>query len=49
MYEYLRGELMLEDINIQQLIDTYVVPWSINIVMALVIFIVQYRLWANKH
>ena len=40
MYEYLRGELMLEDINIQQLIDTYVVPWSINIVMALVIFIV---------
>lgn len=31
---------MLDKINIQQLIETYVLPWSINIVMALAIFIV---------
>ena len=31
---------MLDKIDIQQLIETYVLPWSINIVMALAIFIV---------
>lgn len=31
---------MLEKINIQQLIETYVLPWSINIVMAFAIFII---------
>jgi small conductance mechanosensitive channel len=31
---------MLDKIDIQQMIDTYVLPWSINIVMALAIFIV---------
>lgn len=31
---------VLKDINIQQLIETYAVPWTINIVMALAIFIV---------
>mgnify|MGYP001113216416 CR=1 FL=1 len=30
----------LENINIQQLMETYVLPWSINIVMALAIFII---------
>ena len=31
---------MFENINIQEVLDTYVIPWGINIVMALVIFIV---------
>ena len=31
---------MLDKIDIQQLIETYVLPWGINIVMALAIFIV---------
>lgn len=31
---------MLENINIQEMIDTYVIPWGINIVMAVVIFII---------
>ncbi len=31
---------MLENINIQEMLDTYVIPWGINIVMALAIFIV---------
>lgn len=31
---------VLSDINISQLIETYAVPWSINIVMALAIFVV---------
>lgn len=31
---------MLESINIQEMLDTYVIPWGINIVMALMIFIV---------
>ena len=31
---------MLESIDITKLIDTYVIPWSINIAMALAIFIV---------
>jgi len=30
---------LLESIDIQQLIETYVLPWSINIVMALAIFL----------
>lgn len=31
---------MLENLNIQELIDVYVIPWGINIVMALAIFVV---------
>jgi small conductance mechanosensitive channel len=31
---------MLDNINIQQLIETYVLPWGINIVMALAIFLI---------
>lgn len=31
---------MLENIDITKLIDTYVIPWSINITMALAIFII---------
>ena len=31
---------MVEAINIQEMIDAYVVPWTINITMALVIFVV---------
>ena len=31
---------MLENINIQEMLDTYVIPWGINIVMALAIFII---------
>jgi len=31
---------MLENINIQEMLDAYVIPWGINIVMALAIFIV---------
>lgn len=31
---------MLENVNVQEMLDTYVIPWGINIVMALVIFIV---------
>jgi len=31
---------MLDKINIEQLIETYVLPWGINIVMALAIFII---------
>lgn len=31
---------MLEGINIENIIDTYVLPWGINITMAIVIFIV---------
>ncbi len=31
---------VLKDINISQLVDTYAVPWTINIVMALAIFVV---------
>lgn len=31
---------MLENINLQEILDTYVIPWGINIVMALVIFII---------
>lgn len=31
---------MLESINIEQLLDIYVLPWSINIIMALLIFFV---------
>ena len=32
--------MMLENIKIQELLDVYVIPWGINIVMALAIFIV---------
>lgn len=31
---------MLENINIPELIDTYAIPWGINIVMAIVIYLV---------
>ena len=31
---------MLDKIDIQQLIETYVLPWGINIVMALAIFLI---------
>ena len=31
---------VMKDINISQLVDTYAVPWTINIVMALAIFVV---------
>ncbi len=31
---------MLENINIQEMLDLYVIPWGINIVMAVAIFIV---------
>ncbi|MCC2618048.1 mechanosensitive ion channel [Aestuariibacter halophilus] len=31
---------MFEDIDVSQLIDTYVIPWGINIVMALLVFII---------
>ena len=31
---------MLENINIAELLDTYVIPWGINIVFALLIFII---------
>lgn len=31
---------MLENINAQEFLDTYIIPWGINIVMALAIFIV---------
>lgn len=31
---------MLEGLNIQEMLDTYVIPWGINITMALVIFII---------
>lgn len=31
---------MLEDINIAELIDTYVIPWGINIIFALLIYII---------
>lgn len=31
---------MLENINIQEMLDVYVIPWGINIVMALAIFII---------
>ncbi len=31
---------MLENIDIQQMIDSYVIPWSINIALAIVIYIV---------
>jgi len=31
---------VLDNIDIQQLIETYVLPWGINIVMALVIFLI---------
>ncbi|MBL4712209.1 MAG: mechanosensitive ion channel [Gammaproteobacteria bacterium] len=31
---------MLDDIDIQQLVEVYIVPWAINIVMALAIFII---------
>ena len=31
---------MFENINIQGMLDTYVIPWGVNIVMALAIFIV---------
>jgi len=31
---------MLENINIEDLLSTYVIPWGINIVLALVIFII---------
>ena len=31
---------MLENLDIPQLVDTYVIPWSINIAMAIIIFIV---------
>ena len=31
---------MLDNINMQEMLDTYVIPWGVNIVMALAIFIV---------
>ena len=31
---------MLENLNIQSLFETYVIPWGVNIVLALVIFII---------
>lgn len=31
---------MLEDINVAELVDTYVIPWGINIVFALLIYII---------
>lgn len=31
---------MIENINIQEMLDVYVIPWGINIVMALAIFII---------
>lgn len=31
---------MLESINVEQMIDAYVLPWGINIIMALLIFLV---------
>lgn len=34
------GVRMLENINLEQIIDIYVLPWGINIFMALLIFIV---------
>lgn len=35
-----QGDIMLENIDITKLIETYVVPWSINIAMAIAIFII---------
>ena len=31
---------MLENINVQEIIDVYVMPWGINIVMAILIFVI---------
>jgi small conductance mechanosensitive channel len=31
---------MIESINIENIIDVYVLPWGINIIMALFIFLV---------
>ena len=32
--------MMLEGLDIEKMVDTYVIPWSINIAMAIVVFIV---------
>jgi small conductance mechanosensitive channel len=33
---------MLESINVQEIINTYLIPWSINIGLAIIIFIIGY-------